>query len=309
MQWFVILLVGLLFTLTGCSQLGLGYKYYFQPCAEDGPNPTSDFEIVSPEFDLAAFYKQIETFQDSYQIEQLAQVEYEGEAFPIYRASLARVAASDNGSSKNRLLVVGGIHGDESASLLAIVDMLETYRSQLADKSHWEVVFVLPSNPVGLKYNSRYNGDGCDINRDFFSLNSIEAKTIEKEILRFDPDLVLSLHEGPQEGFFIIATKPSDEQLAKTAISHLQESGIELSEKSFLGLRLADNGLWIEGGFVTWFKKVAGIGSLGAYMTERDKAVFTSESSWFDKDISARVRSHVVFFESIVQTKLDVQKK
>lgn len=307
MQRFTLSLVVLCYSLVGCGQIGMGYKYFFNPCAGNGPQVSEDFNIVSPDFEIGAFYKSIEQFKEHYQIDEVGRVDYQEQIYPIYRLNLLTPTESTNKPDRPRLLVVGGIHGNESASLLAVLEMLQLHQGKLLQDNKWEVVFLLPTNPVGLVFNSRYNGEGCDINRDFFRLQSVEAQVIKREIERFDPDLVLSPHEGPQEGFFLIATKPSDELLAKNAVAKVKQTGIDLSEKSFLGLKLADNGLWIEGGFVTWFKKTAALGSLGAFMTERGKATFTSESSWSDTDIDARIKAHVLLFESIVTLDLNTR--
>ena len=58
------------------------------------------------------------------------------------------------------VLVVAGIHGNETAGLLAvpaILDLLETDRPEFRSS---DVTVVAPANPVGVVHGSRYNGSG-----------------------------------------------------------------------------------------------------------------------------------------------------
>jgi len=44
---------------------------------------------------------------------------------------------------------------------------------------------------------------------------------------------VISLHEGPQDGFFVIAESPTTNNLRKSIISDLKKAEIHLAQKSF----------------------------------------------------------------------------
>lgn len=122
-----------------------------------------------------------------------------------------------------RVLVIGGIHGDELTAVSIVfrwLDLLQQPGGD-ADQYHWRVIPVL--NPDGLlaKPPTRVNARGVDLNRNFPTSNWIkeaprywEAKTrrdprrfpgkapasepetrwLHEEITRFKPDVIVSIH-------------------------------------------------------------------------------------------------------------------
>jgi len=92
-----------------------------------------------------------------------------------------------------KILIVGGIHGDEiagykSADLLADVEVLKG-----------ELLIIPRANFLAILNNSRgYNGD---LNRKFKKIKSNDkdkkrVEAIKSTILNFKPDVLISLHEG-----------------------------------------------------------------------------------------------------------------
>ncbi len=122
--------------------------------------------------------------------------------------------------SQRRVLVIGGIHGDElSASSLALhwIRLAQTTPAQ----THWR--FVPALNPDGLfeRPARRVNANGVDLNRNFPTpnwereaafywegrarkdprrwpgkrpLSEPETKFLHDEMQRFKPDLIVSIH-------------------------------------------------------------------------------------------------------------------
>ncbi len=96
------------------------------------------------------------------------------------------------------------IHGNEpsgrEACLQLARDMAVTadpsWRRLLTDTT---VLFV-NINPDGWQANTRGNGDGVDINRDFLQLATPEAQALTKIMRDWKPDILNDLHEfGPRE--------------------------------------------------------------------------------------------------------------
>ena len=203
------------------------------------------------------------------------------------------------------MLIVAGVHGDERAALLAIPLLLAELAAEQAtpagvDGPHWDLSVLVPVNPVGSAHSSRYNGAGCDLNRDFGAFASEEARAVRAVVERLDPHLVIAPHEGPQDGFFLIATADADPELARRAVAAVAAANIPLARKSFLGLGLGDPGLSLEGPWVAAGKRLLGLGSLGTYMESRGVATFTTESSWDSEDFEARIRSHVIAIRAVL---------
>lgn len=100
-----------------------------------------------------------------------------------------RPAASPEGP---RILVSAGIHGDEPAGPIAILEHLS--QSAFADSFEWVLFPAL--NPAGLLRGTRDNASGIDLNRDFLLRRAPETRFFVEQVGRFPGfDLHLSLHE------------------------------------------------------------------------------------------------------------------
>jgi protein MpaA len=154
--------------------------------------------------------------------------------FPI----LARQIPSENqpgdGYRPVRVLLMGGIHGDELTSSSIVFKWLQFIQSQQARKFHWNVIPVL--NPDGLlgPRPNRVNANGVDLNRNFPTpnwhrdaprywvrrtgsdprrypgkapLSEPESRWLDDEMERFKPQVIISVHapfgvldfDGPAE--------------------------------------------------------------------------------------------------------------
>lgn len=136
-----------------------------------------------------------------------------------------------------RVLVIGGIHGDELTAVSIVFRWLEFLQKPGGEDKHyhWRVVPVL--NPDGLlaKPPTRVNANGVDLNRNFPTQNWVkeapkywetktkrdprrfpgasplsepESKWLHDELARFKPDVIVSIHapfgvldfDGPPKG-------------------------------------------------------------------------------------------------------------
>jgi murein peptide amidase A len=133
---------------------------------------------------------------------------------PIYTQDLPRAGA------KIRVLVVGGIHGDELSSASLALHWLQLAKDIPAD-AHWRFIPLL--NPDGLLSSParRTNANGVDLNRNFPTphwereaaiywekkvnrdprrwpgskpLSEPESKYLHAEMERFKPHLIVSIH-------------------------------------------------------------------------------------------------------------------
>ena len=120
-----------------------------------------------------------------------------------------------------RVLVIGGIHGDELTSSAIVFRWLEWIEQNEAHSYQWQIVPVL--NPDGLlaKPATRVNANGVDLNRNFptpnwaneapkywavktssdprrfpgkAAISEPESRWLHSEINRFKPDVIISVH-------------------------------------------------------------------------------------------------------------------
>lgn len=91
-----------------------------------------------------------------------------------------------------RILVSAGIHGDEPAGTLALMEFLQ--KGCFSDAFEWIVFPAL--NPYGLLAGTRENTEGRDLNRDFKRCRCVETCFYVEQVSAFDRiDLHLCLHE------------------------------------------------------------------------------------------------------------------
>ena len=105
-----------------------------------------------------------------------------------------------------RIYISAGIHGDEPASPLAAL--------QLIQENNWPAnaeIFLLPClNPIGFTLNRRGNADDLDLNRDYRNPKAAETRAHLAWLERQPPfDLSLCLHEDwESHGFYLYEQNP-----------------------------------------------------------------------------------------------------
>lgn len=129
-----------------------------------------------------------------------ALVEQQGTVIPVY----TRAAHAGGGP---RVYLSTGMHGDEPAGPLAVLDLLET--ESLAEEVDWTLFPMM--NPYGLRLNQRENREGIDLNRDYKQPRSKEIAAHMEYIGRSDPwDLSLTIHEDWESEGFYLYDAPTD---------------------------------------------------------------------------------------------------
>jgi predicted deacylase len=109
-------------------------------------------------------------------------------------------------TARNRIYLSTGIHGDEPAGPLALLQLLRE-DSWPGDAALWLIPCL---NPSGFPLNRRENGEGVDLNRDYRHLNTLEVKT-HVQWLSTQPnfDISLCLHEDWEaRGFYLYEQNP-----------------------------------------------------------------------------------------------------
>lgn len=120
-----------------------------------------------------------------------------------------------------RILLLGGIHGDEYSSVSIVFKWLKTLDKYHSGLFHWKIIPLV--NPDGLlrKHSRRTNGNGVDLNRNFSPgenkkasleywkkrtwkdkrrypgpapLSEPETQWLDQIIKDFNPDVIIAVH-------------------------------------------------------------------------------------------------------------------
>jgi|GEM_PF-431067 len=126
---------------------------------------------------------------------------------PLDSETRARRLAPSCAPRPPRIYISSGIHGDEAAGPLALLELLA--EGFFDDRAHWFICPVL--NPLGLARGTRENPDGLDLNRDYLAPRSAEIRAHLAWLQRQPPfDLTLCLHEDWEStGFYLYEHNPN----------------------------------------------------------------------------------------------------
>jgi len=146
------------------------------------------------------------------------------QGFPILQRQILPVKTAKAGKDRKpavRVLLLGGIHGDELTSPAIVFKWMQWMHMAPAQDFHWNVAPVV--NPDGFLTGKpkRMNANGVDLNRNFPTpgwheeaphywiqrtgrdprrypgkqpLSEPESRWVNDEIARFNPDVVISVH-------------------------------------------------------------------------------------------------------------------
>jgi murein peptide amidase A len=100
-----------------------------------------------------------------------------------------------------RIYISAGIHGDEPAPPLALLELL--LAGIMDTRATWFLCPLL--NPAGFMSRTRENADGLDLNRDYKSLRSLEIQA-HARWLQQQPnfDLAICVHEDWEAGGYYL---------------------------------------------------------------------------------------------------------
>ncbi len=108
-----------------------------------------------------------------------------------------------------------GIHGDEPAGPLALLEMMRA--GSFSSRHHWLICPTL--NPGGLALGRRENREGIDLNRDYSLKRTPEVSAHSEWLARGRvPDVFVSLHEDwESKGFYFYEINLLEDQPQRAA--------------------------------------------------------------------------------------------
>ena len=121
-------------------------------------------------------------------------------------------------------------------------------------------------NPWGWIHDIRYNRDGLDINRDFSTFYSQEAKIITGFVQDKQYDLMLDLHEDHSaRGFYIYQYGAEDKTISRVVVETIKKLGYPLEDKVSMVILKAENGIIDAPILGLWYMRFTGQLALAHY--------------------------------------------
>lgn len=281
------------------NKLRLFKKYYLTPCPYDSLKNCSDFDIKIIPINISNYYYKLKVYVKrirTCKIKLLSTLKYKDQKYPIYSVDIL------NNSPGRKFLILTGVHGNETAGLHSVLRLLSLISKDKSLVKDWSVKIITPVNPVGVKYQSRYNPSGCDINRDFRYFKTQEANIQKGIIDQYKPDIIVSLHEGPQDGFHLITSPHVEKELISDILRVLQNNNISLATKHHLGFALKVKGHSTYGKILLKVGRIFGVYPLALYTLSKNIPLITCESPWGSDDYEERIRAHIEVIKSILSS-------
>lgn len=122
---------------------------------------------------------------------------------------------------RGRILLIGGTHGDELASISVVFKWMHTLLQHHSGLFHWHVIPLMNPDGTLREHSRRVNANGVDLNRNFIfpqeqisaldywinrtyrnprrypgeePLSEPETRWLKQEIEEFRPDVIIAVH-------------------------------------------------------------------------------------------------------------------
>jgi len=136
-----------------------------------------------------------------------------------------------NGTGKKRVMIWSQMHGNESTTTKAVLDLFNFLATHEAQQLKNEFTFcIIPMlNPDGAEKWMRNNANNVDLNRDSQDLSQPESRILRKCITDFNPDLCFNLHD--QRSVFGVKSTKNPATISFLAPSYNQKKDINSTRK------------------------------------------------------------------------------
>lgn len=213
---------------------------------------------------------------------------------PIYGLTL--------GTGKKKVLAWSQMHGNETTTTKALLDLLHHLETSAEGKLIKEGVcfrIIFQLNPDGAYRYTRLNANQVDLNRDAVAQTQQETKVLMQEFASFAPDFCLNLHG--QRTIFAAGTTTKPAALSFLAPSANAERSITPTRKIAMQLiaaliePLVVSNEWGIGRYDDGFN----INCVGDYFTAKDVPTLLYEAGHFPGDYN-RSETRRLIFESLI---------
>ena len=207
------------------------------------------------------------------------------------------------GKVKHLVLLTGGVHGNEPSGVEMLIQTAENIVRQPEKYEGYYFDIIPLVNPWGWVFDTRYNRDGIDINRDFAAFASQEAHLVQSFTQGKAYDLVIDFHEDPSaQGFYPYQNAAPDTAVGRKVIAAVRQATYPIEQNVNMVILKTNDGLIDAPMWSLQYMQVTRQLSCPAYFRlERNAAAFTIETpknmAWDD-----RVKMHKIALNEILSS-------
>ena len=135
-------------------------------------------------------------------------------------AKLMKVVIKSKGPTPLKILITGGVHGNEPLGTMTALDLIEVFAKDPSFANRAIELTVIPAiNYEGLTSNVR-RSRAIDLNRSFEdeTLNNAKIKSVKEAIGSSPYDLALDLHGSKSRAEFFVIKQSNDNGVAARAL-------------------------------------------------------------------------------------------
>jgi hypothetical protein len=169
---------------------------------------------------------------------KIGTINYGTSSYDVFTLSFKPV-----GPAKKRIILVSGLHGNETAGPEAVLSFFRELTKHPKDYENLAIDAIPMVNPWGWEHNVRYSGDGYDINRDFIAQVTQEAAIVAEFGRDRIYDLVIDHHEAHADGAFIYCYDDRDYALSLELMESLKADGYAVAKTRYNSRWAPENGV------------------------------------------------------------------
>jgi hypothetical protein len=264
-----VLLKGLIFI--GC----IGWAALFFSCASGHVTPYPEDTPAVRDITLLTDRIAALAAANGFSLDTLGMVIY-----GAFRAPIQLITVEETDPPRTRVLICGGIHGNEPAGVETLLQFIEELAVDRSRYSGLSIQLIPCLNPWGWSRNLRHNREGRDINRDFAMFKTREARLVRDFLADKKYDLMFDHHEDPAAtGFYLYQYGNPGVNVGRRVVAAVREIGFPIEQNVRMIILKTRDGLIRAPLWGLWYMRLTGQLSITNYFRlHHSRRVYTVET-------------------------------
>ena len=174
---------------------------------------------------------------NKFTVNEIGTIHYHGNEYKLYKITYGNT----RNQNIKKYLFLSGVHGNEIAPVYAMKEFIQYLdSSELINNILIDFIYII--NPYGFEYNTRHNGNGIDLNRDFVNFETSEIRFLINNTQNINYVGMYDFHEhSSTTGFLLYYYSRRNRTLANNILEMVQRNNIPL-ENNYVDVKLKANG-------------------------------------------------------------------